>query len=1428
MLLIAALGVAFYTGIRASGPDMELSADALYDQTNLMDIRVLSTLGMTDDDVSAIRAIEGVSAAQGAYSADSLCVVDGKEYVATLFSLCDSINQPTVEQGRLPETASECFADTLLLQATGLSIGDTITLAPASDDLLARTQYTIVGSGTYSWYLNWRRGSSSVGDGTIDFFLGLHPDAFSSDVYTVVYASVDSADSLNSYSEQYEQAVALVTTRIEEIAGERCSIRYQSVVADAQADLDQAQTEIDDAQQEINDGKLELADALEQLNEADATLADNEQTLADAEQRIREGERELADGQRKLNEGRQALTDAQAELNEQSALLSAKKQELDDGQRLLDQQKASLESGQAELDAQKTALDDQQALLSQQQSDLIAQRDSLTAQQSELAARQSELLEQQTQLAASLDALNAQKETLSAQIDSLSQGIALYEQLDALYAQRSALAVQLADAESALAAQKTEREQLETKRTSLLPRQETLLQLRDELNARQAELDQQRAQLDSESDAISAEREAINRLSPASWTTVDGYQAMLQHLASLENTSERRVLERVQSAVQAAVPDGGSIDDALLQSVVPGEAASAINEARASLSDRETQLAQSLAQLDAGQTTLDQQLSDYQAQQAEFDADFLPIEQKISAAIAQEQTLAGQIAALTESLARIDASIAQLEAAVGDLGATYAELLAAQNEAADGLTQLDAALSTLNGNAAQLESALGQIADGLTQIDAGLTEIAAYQTQLDDGQRQIDDGYAQLTAAQTQLTQAADQLAAAQTVLDDGTKQLQDGSEQLATAQQLLADKQSELTQGEAELSSARRRLESGKAELETGRQELQDGKQTLADKRAEYDQAVLDYEEAVAEATPELEDARAQLEDGREELASLEMPEWYVLDRNSIQTFVEYGMDADRIRAIGTVFPVIFFLVAALVCLTGMTRMVEEERTQIGTFKALGYDRLAIAAKYFLYALLSSLVGSVLGILIGSSLLPKVIMGAYGILYSTLTICLTPIQWPLALSAIGIAVFCTVFAAMAACMRTLRETPANLMRPSSPPKGKRVFLEYITPLWRHMSFAQKAAARNLFRYKKRLFMTVFGIAGCTALLLVGFGLMDSINKIVDTQYKTVWTYEASLTVDEENISPLQAHLAEAEPGILNTLAVHQNATDAEANGRSTEAYLFVPETIDSIEDFIHLRSRLSGETYSLSDEGVIITEKLSLLLNLQPGDLITICRSETEKYEARILAVAENYLYHYIYMTPACYEAIFGEAPEFTQLCLTLDSISEDQLTAFSARMLELEGVKSVSLVSDLQSSVNDMMDAMNLVIWVLIVAAGMLAFIVLFNLNNISILERRRELATLRVLGFYDGELAAYLYRENAVLSLIGVAAGIGLGIILHRFVILTCELDIIMFGRVIQPFSYAISILLTLFFAALVNFGMFFSLKKIDMVESLKSVE
>ncbi len=552
----------------------------------------------------------------------------------------------------------------------------------------------------------------------------------------------------------------------------------------------------------------------------------------------------------------------------------------------------------------------------------------------------------------------------------------------------------------------------------------------------------------------------------------------------------------------------------------------------------------------------------------------------------------------------------------------------------------------------------------------------------------------------------------------------------------------------------------------------------------------------------------------------------WFVLDRNSVQSFVEFGQDAERIGKLGLVFPTVFFIVATLVSLTTMTRMVEDERTQIGTYKALGYSKSAIMKKYLAYSLSASLIGGLLGAYVGQKILPLVIIAAYKILYYHLPETVLTVHSGLSAVSIAAAVGCTVIATIGACYYELKSVPAVLMRPSAPKAGKRILLERIPFIWKHLSFSWKASCRNLFRYKKRLFMTIFGIGGCMALLNVGFGLRDSVGDIVDNQYKKIWTYDMNVTISGR-LAGEDLKADDFSP-VTETLYAYEVSAEAQNDEKTKEINLFVPEDLDKVPDFLKFRDRKTDKKYELKEDGVFVSEKLARQLSLKVGDVLKIKR-DNDIYETEITAITENYLFYYVYMSPAEYERLFSKKPEYNQLLMKYDkAASEEAVDGVSVALLKNEKVTAIKSIAELEATVSRMMKSLDLVIIVLIISAGLLAFIVIYNLNNINIIERRRELATIQVLGFYDNELAMYVYRENIWLTVFGVILGVFMGYFLHKFVIETCEIDMIMFGRDISAFSYLCSVLLTFLFAAIVNGVMFFSLKKIDMVESLKSAE
>lgn len=857
------------------------------------------------------------------------------------------------------------------------------------------------------------------------------------------------------------------------------------------------------------------------------------------------------------------------------------------------------------------------------------------------------------------------------------------------------------------------------------------------------------------------------------------------------------------------------------QKIADGE--SQIQEARAEIEDGKKKIADAKSTLNSKQKELDSAKSEY----------YSGMQQLREGKKAYEQGLAEFQAGRSEAEAKIqegEAALVQGREQLDQGWASYQELL----------VQIKSLETMLEGDGSQpgeSEPAAPEYSnqEQLETVRAG-QERTGEQTgqpeQSEDLQAQLEELKAQAAAAKQELDASEQQYSEQNAALETARQQFQSAQQQLTGTKNMLDANESVLQQAYEQIQSGQSQIDSGWKELKSQEATLLSGEQELETKAQELEDAKADYEEGKKEAEEEIADGEKKIADAEAELENLDLPKWYVYDRSTLPELSGYGENADRMRAIGQVFPVIFFLVAALISLTSMTRMVEEQRIEIGTMKALGYSKRAIAGKYLGYALLATAGGSVIGVLVGEKLLPYIIIYAYGIIYPHVTHILVPYNWTYAAIASGAAIVCTTVATFGACYRELGAQPAVLMRPPAPKKGKRVFLERIGIIWKHLNFSWKSTIRNLMRYKKRFFMTIFGIGGCMALMIVGFGLRDSIFEIADIQYSELQIYDGSIYLQEdlteEDKDNLQEFLEKDEDVDRFIDAYMKNVTLV--NGKKErETYECVLGTPEEAEQFVHFQNRKTKETYELSDHGVIISEKTAKLLDAKVGDTIYIKDEETGNKEVKIENICENYMGHYIYFTPAYYEEVFGEEPEYNSIFFAVDdSYSKKELEDAGKEILEEDEVLSVSYMHDIEKQLNDMLKSLNLVIVVLIISAGMLAFVVLYNLNNINITERQRELATLKVLGFYDPEVAAYVYRENILLTFIGAAVGVVFGKFLHLFVIQTVEVDAAMFGRTINLPSYLYSLLFTIAFSMIVNGVMFFKLRKIDMVESLKSIE
>lgn len=703
---------------------------------------------------------------------------------------------------------------------------------------------------------------------------------------------------------------------------------------------------------------------------------------------------------------------------------------------------------------------------------------------------------------------------------------------------------------------------------------------------------------------------------------------------------------------------------------------------------------------------------------------------------------------------------------------------------------------------------------------------------------------------QEEKEKANSELADARTQLDDGWKQLDDAKDQLAEGRaayeknyeatvEQLKQQQAKLDAGKAmmseeQITQAQGQIEAAYAALDETKNTLDQSEAQIKENEDELTKQEETYKNSKEEADKKLADAWTKIEDGQKELDDIEVPTWQVINRESLPGYTDYGSNAERMGAIGKVFPAIFFLVAALVALTAITRMVEEQRTLIGTYKALGYSKASIAKKYLLYALSATLGGSIVGVLIGEKLFPFIVIVAYRIMYTSLLTLVIPYNWHYAILSTALAVLSVTLAALAACYRELSAQPAVLMRPIAPKPGKRVLLEHVGFIWKRLSFSQKNTFRNLFRYKKRLIMTVFGIGCTTGLMVVGFGLKDSIMNIASLQYNNIQLYDAmaALNTDEtDTLDDANQKLDEimaSESDIEKYAEISMKSMDVSAGGNVRTAYTVVCKDASELESMMVFQNRKTKEKYELTDDGVILSEQMAEALGVGEGDTVSITSGDNAPVTVVVSHVMENYLMHYVYMTENYYQKAFGESPEYNMywLKLTKDGLADQD--ALGQRLMDHDEILTVTYISSTREMIDNMLKSLYIVVVVLVISASLLAFVVIYNLNNINISERKRELATIKLLGFYDSEVAMYVYRENIWLTIIGAFAGIFIGKALHGFIIQTVQVNQVMFGHDVSVPSYIYSMVLAFVFSMAVNAVMYFQLKKIDMIESLKSVE
>lgn len=836
-------------------------------------------------------------------------------------------------------------------------------------------------------------------------------------------------------------------------------------------------------------------------------------------------------------------------------------------------------------------------------------------------------------------------------------------------------------------------------------------------------------------------------------------------------------------------------------------------------SENEQKLAAGKAELDKGKTEIKEQETLLRKQETQLSDQEAELSKKKEELVGQQDALKQQEKALEAQELELNSQREQLEQA-------YAMQYVTQEEYEQSLSQIEAGLAHIQGGRQELEAGkeliqtgLGQVRDGQKQIRAGKKEIRAGKAKIQSAKNEIRKKEKELTAADAELAAAKSEIDDARVRLESGRTEFAKGKAELESGRAELNNGKSELAKAREELVTAEQDLERAKEELENGRADVEKGKRELADAKTEYVDAKKEFETETTKAQAEIDDARA-------ELADIEEPDYYVLNRNTNIGYACYESDSNIVAAIANVFPVFFFLVAALVCMTTMNRMIEEQRTQIGVLKALGYGDAAIMGKYLFYAGSAAVFGAIAGCVGGTWLFPKVIWMGYRIMYS-----MGDIQYifdfRLAILSLAAAMLCSVGAAYFSCRHELYSVPANLIRPKAPKSGKRIFLEKIPVVWGRMKFLHKVSVRNVVRYKKRFFMMILGIGGCTALLVTGFGIKDSVTNIADMQYDEIQIYDIGITFKEDAQNEDMAEFVQQTNEFLDQNAFrYEESVEMDFGGRTKSVYMEIPENTDEIGIFLDLHTQ-SGDKIAYPSKGeAVLTAKIAENMGIRIGDQVVLRDNDMNRMTVTVSALCENFVYNYIYISKDTYAEQLGKQPDYkSAFVLVKDGVDIHEA---AAAISDQDIVLSVSIISDMRERIATMMESMDYIVLLIIVCAGSLAFIVLYNLTNINITERIREIATIKVLGFYAKETADYVFRENLALTGLGAIVGLGLGKWLHWFVMRQVNIDMLSFKTMIKPMSYLWSLVLTFVFAMLVNALMYLKLEKINMAESLKSIE
>ena len=1000
---------------------------------------------------------------------------------------------------------------------------------------------------------------------------------------------------------------------------------------------------------------------------------------------------------------------------------------------------------------------------------------------------------------------------------------------------------QLSEAKAELSNAK---EELDAGKEQLTAGNTQLSEAADQLEEGRQQLEAAGAQLTEAEDQLTSNKEKLD----AAAKELEEQEAVWQQALSANGLSEESLGTAIESAEAGLkqLEEGSSQLEAGIKELDANieELGSGITELTSNIKQLEsgiTELTSNIKQLESGITERNTEIEALEAEESEIPADLQEEKAALNAQLSElrqkKEALEAQLTALQQQKESLDPQLTALQQQKESLAPQLTALQQQKESLVSQLTALQQQKDTLSAQLAgllQLEEAGRQLAAGRNQYEAGLAEYESGLAEYQNGMETYLQSKAEYEAGQEAYEASQAKLEAAQDSYDKGVGSYRSGKKTY-----------------EAGLTE----YQKGLAEYEEAKADYEEGEATYADSLAEYEDGLADYQDGLAEYEEAKADAESEIADARAKLADLETATWYIYDRTGYSTYTDYIDDSNSIRNLGKIFPVVFFAVAVLVSLISMNRMVEEDRLEIGTLKSLGFSDTTIMSKYLYFSLLATVAGGTLGAAGGLVIIPKMIFGIYQILFTLPPLKLT-LQPAYTLLGFFLTVLCVCGSSLWTAHQVLKEKPSQLMRPKAPKNGRRILLERLTWLWSHMTFSQKVTARNIFRYKKRVLVTIGGIAGCTALILTGFGIKDSIVDIPSAQYYEIYQFDGTVYVSDvetaddssatgkditdsstatgkdttgtsattgEDADTLTLSFFTDQPQI--TSAVYAQRLTAELEG--IDGYLAIVENEEDLLQIADFSDDETGEHLTLTDGGVIINEKLATTKKLQVGDTLTAIDVDNNSYTLTIAGITRNYIEHFAWMTRATFEELGGDfSPNLVYFHTT--ELTEEEKDNLAETLLEHEQVLNISYRSTLIENVDNSLQSLNQVVLILIVLAAMLAFVVLYNLANININERRREIATLKVLGFYDREVDSYITKETFLLTLIGIALGLSAGIVLCHMVVVTIEVEKCRFINEIKPMSFLYSAAMSAAFTVIVNIITHFNLKRIDMTGSLKSVE